>query len=124
MKTMFTAALALFFCAGCGTPNYHFTPYVGQQKNWTTSTGSYVTIVEGVPLYSQYPPQPYELVGAVMVNSDKALARAVKYHQADAALVYQRGTVVTGSVLVGGPVWTSVPLTDTHISANLIRFKR
>ena len=42
----------------------------------------------------------------------------------DAAVVYQRGTVVTGSVVVGGPVWTSVPLTDTHISANLIRFKR
>jgi len=124
MKLSLPTLLALILCAGCGTPNYHFTPYVGQQKNWTTSTGSYVTMVEGVPLYSQYPAQPYDLVGAVMVDSDKALARAVKYYQADAALVYQRGKVVTGSVLVGGPVWTSVPLTETHISANLLRFKR
>ena len=50
MRTVLPAALVLVFCAGCGTPDYHFTAYVGQQNNWTTSTGSYVKIIEDVPI--------------------------------------------------------------------------
>ncbi|MGZ5545540.1 MAG: hypothetical protein ACXWIU_12770, partial [Limisphaerales bacterium] len=51
---------------GCGTP-YSFSPYVGQQKNWTTSPGGYVRDVQGVPFYApgQYPNKPYVIVGAV-----------------------------------------------------------
>lgn len=123
MKNLRTALLVLCFCTACGTPNYHFVAYLGQQSNWTTSNGSYVKTVEGVPIYTQYPSRPYELVGAVIVDSDKALARAVKYYHADAALVYRRGTGVTGSVVLGGPLWMGFPITETRISAQLIRFK-
>jgi hypothetical protein len=49
--------------AGCSTPNYHFMPWVGQQQNWATSPGSYVRIVDGVEIYSQYPSRPYEIIG-------------------------------------------------------------
>jgi hypothetical protein len=118
------ALLSLGLLTACGTPNYHFTAYVGQQRNWTTSPGSYVKIVEDVQIYNQYPSKPYELVGAVNVGSEKALARAVKFYHADAAIIYDRYSHLNGSmVLAGPPGYVAYPLTDSRITAQLVRFK-
>ena len=105
MKPILSAALVLTLCSGCA--NYHYSAYVGAQQNWATAPGAYVETVKGVPIYGQYPSQPYILLGAVVVDSDKELANAVKHYHADAALIYKRGYFVNGS-----------------ISAQLIRFKR
>jgi hypothetical protein len=124
MKNLWIAALALVLCAACSsTPKYNFSAYDGPQKNWTTSSGGYVKIVKGIPLYTQYPSRPYELIGAVVVDSEKELARAAKYYHADAALIYRHTTGVDGSVTFVSPLWLSFPITETRITAQLLRFK-
>ncbi|MGZ4964934.1 MAG: hypothetical protein ACXWDN_05640 [Limisphaerales bacterium] len=110
---------------GCGTP-YSFSPYVGQQKNWTTSPGGYVRDVQGVPFYApgQYPNKPYVIVGAVSTDSEENMARAAHEQHADAVLISHDQVYPTGSVAMAGAgvIW-SEPLTGRSITANLIRFK-
>ncbi len=109
--------------AGCGTPDFHFMPWVGQQQNWATSPGGYVRIVDGVEIYSQYPSRPYEIVGAVAVEKEKDLAKAVKYYRADAAILSRQNIINEGSVVYPGPgVWVSQPITKKLITGQLIRF--
>ena len=116
--------LALAALCGCGT-GYTFSPYVGQQKNWTTSPGGYVRFVDKVAFYAagQYPHRPYSIVGAVTTDSEENLAKAVREQHADAALIYSEHTVPNGSVTVagGGVFWTE-PLRKNVITAHLIKF--
>jgi hypothetical protein len=124
-KNLFFAVASLSLLAACCCPDYHYAAYVGAQKNWTTSDGAFARTVEGIPFYTQYPSRPYELVGSVHVKSEKALARAVKYYHADAALIYGEVKTVDGAVVVAGPGPAAVfPTSSTYISANLLRFKK
>lgn len=117
-------SLVLGLC-GCG-PGYEFSPYVGQQQNWTVGTGGYIRIVDNVSLYSpgQYPPRPYILLGAVSADSEENLAKAVRQQHADAALISSSSVYRTGSVAVAAPgVFVAEPLHRTVITANLIKYK-
>ncbi len=129
MKLIVARALLVVAVAagviGCGTP-YTYSPYVGQQKNWTTSPGGYVRNVQGVPFYApgQYPNRPYMILGAVSTDSEDNMARAAHEQHADAVLVSHDQIYPTGSVAMAGAgvVW-SEPLTGRAITANLIRFQ-
>jgi hypothetical protein len=116
------AAIAL---VGCGTP-YTYSPYVGQQKNWTTSPGSYVRNVRDVPFYApgQYPNRPYVILGAVTTDSEDNLVRAAHEQHADAVLISHDQVYPTGSIAMAGAgvIW-SEPMTGRNITANLIRFQ-
>ena len=117
-------SLALCFC-GCG-PGYNFSPYVGQQQNWTTGPGGYVRMVDGVPFFApgQYPPQPYYVLGAVSTDSEDNLAKAAHKQHADAVLISGEASYRTGSVAWAAPGVAGVtPLTSTKITANLIKYK-
>jgi hypothetical protein len=121
----FVPGLLLLGLCGCG-PGYTFSPYVGQQQNWTTGPGGYVRIVDKASLYApgQYPTWPYIILGAVTTDSENNLAKAVHEQHADAALISNESTVRNGSVAVvtGGVFW-SEPLRKTVVTANLIRFQ-
>ena len=118
-------ALLLALC-GCGA-GYTYSPWVGDQQNWTTGSGGYVKLVDKASLYSpgQYPNRPYMILGAVTTDSEENVAKAVREQHADAALISNESTKCrNGSVVVatGGVVWGE-PLRKTTITANLIRFK-
>ena len=110
---------------GCGTP-YSYSPYVGQQKNWTTSPGGYVRYVQDVPFYApgQYPNRPYVILGAVSTDSENNMVRAAHEQHADAVLISHDEVYPTGSVAMAGAgvVW-SQPTTGRAITANLVRFQ-
>lgn len=124
IKTIIPGLLFLGLC-GCG-PGYTFSPYVGEQQNWTTGAGGYVKLVDKASLYApgQYPTRPYAIIGAVTTDSEGNLAKAVRDQHADAALISNESTVRNGSIAVvtGGVFW-SEPLRKTVVTANLIRFK-
>jgi hypothetical protein len=125
MKRMIPALL-LFVVCGCG-PGYNFSPYIGQQQNWTTQTGGYVKVVDKATLYpaGQFPNRPYIIIGSVTTDNEHNVAKAVHDQQADAALIFADRKYRTGTVAVAGPgmVW-DVPLTGSQMSAQLIKFKQ
>jgi hypothetical protein len=129
MKTMLLRVFLLASVAaaivGCGTP-YSYSPYVGEQKNWTTTPGGYVRYVQGIPFYApgQYPNRPYEILGAASTDSEDNLVRAAREQHADAVLISEDHVYRTGSVAVagGGMAWIT-PTTGRAITANLIRFR-
>jgi hypothetical protein len=47
--------------ASCAIGHYH--AYVGAQKKWPTSPGSYADMVEGIPIFYNFPPRPYVVLG-------------------------------------------------------------
>ncbi len=124
LKMIVPGLLMLGLC-GCGA-GYTFSPYVGEQQNWTIGAGGYVKLVDKASLYSpgQYPTRPYVILGAVTTDSEDNLAKAVREQHADAALISNESTVRNGSVAVatGGVFW-SEPLRKTVVTANLIRFR-
>ncbi len=121
---MLPTLLLLTLC-GCG-PGYNFSPYIGQQSNWTTQAGGYVKVVDGATMYppGQFPNRPYIIMGAVTTDNEHNVAKAVKDQHADAALIYQDRTYRTGTVAIASPgaIW-NVPLTSSQCSAQLIKFK-
>jgi hypothetical protein len=121
---MIPGLLMLGLC-GCGA-GYTFSPYVGQQQNWTIGPGGYVKVVDKASLYApgQYPTQHYIILGAVTTDNENNLAKAVREQHADAALISNESTVRNGTVMVaaGGVVWGE-PLRKTTVTANLIRFQ-
>jgi hypothetical protein len=124
MKRIMPVLLLLMLC-GCG-PGYDFSPYYGQQQNWSTSQGGYVKMVDGATMYSpgQFPSRPYIIIGSVSTDNEHNVAKAVHDQHADAALIYTDQTYRTGTVAVAGPgiIW-NVPLTGSHVNAQLIRYK-
>jgi hypothetical protein len=127
MKTMMRLlplSLALCLCA-CG-PGYNFSPFVGQQQNWTTGPGGYIRLVDHVPLFSpgQFPSKPYYVLGAVSTDSEDNLAKAAHEQHADAILLVSEAKYRTGSIAWAAPgVYGVTPLTSTKIAANLIKYK-
>ena len=125
MKRMIPTLL-LFAVCGCG-PGYEFSPYYGQQQNWTTQPGGYVKVVDKATLYppGSFPNRPYMIVGSVTTDNEHNVAKAVREQQADAALIYSDRTYRTGTVAVAGPgmVW-NVPLTGSQMRAQLIKYKQ
>jgi hypothetical protein len=124
IKMVIPGLLMLGLC-GCG-PGYTFSPYVGQQQNWTTGPGGYVKIVDKAALYApgQYPIRHYAILGAVTTDNENNLAKAVREQHADAALISNESTVRNGSVAIaaGGVIWDE-PLRKSVVTANLIRFE-
>jgi hypothetical protein len=124
LKAIISGLLLAGLC-GCGA-GYTFSPYVGEQQNWTTGPGGYVKLVDKASLYSpgQYPTRPYNIIGAVSTDSEENLAKAVREQHADAALISNESTVHNGNVVIagGGVLWNE-PLRKTVITANLIRFR-
>ncbi len=124
MKRMIPTLL-LFVVCGCG-PGYQFSPYYGQQQNWTTSSGGYVKVVDKATLYppGHFPDRPYIILGSVSTDNEENVAKAVREQHADAALVYTDRTYRTGTVAVAGPgvIW-GVPLTGRTVNAQLIKYK-
>jgi hypothetical protein len=121
---LLSVSLALCLC-GCG-PGYNFSPYVGQQQNWTTGPGGYIRLVDHVPLFSpgQFPSKPYVVLGAVSTDSEDNLAKAAREQHADAILLVSEAKYRTGSVAWAAPgVYGVTPLTSTKITANLIKYQ-
>jgi hypothetical protein len=117
-------SLALCFC-GCG-PGYNFSPYVGQQQNWTTGPGGYIRMVDRVPLFApgQFPDRPYFVVGAVSTDDEGNLAKAARDQHADAILLVNESRYRSGSIAWAAPgVYGVSPITRTTITANLIKYK-
>jgi hypothetical protein len=59
-------SVSVLFCLalsfnGCAIGHYH--AYVGTQKKWPTSAGSFADTVEGVPIFYNFPPRPYIVLG-------------------------------------------------------------
>jgi hypothetical protein len=125
-KILCLLPLSLVLClCGCG-PSYTFSPYAGQQQNWTMGPGGYVRLVDHVPLFSpgQFPSRPYVVLGAVNTDSEDNLAKAAHEQQADAILLVSESVVRTGSVAWAAPgVYGVTPLTSKRITANLIRYR-
>ena len=117
-------SLALCLC-GCG-PGYNFSPFVGQQQNWTTGPGGYIRLVDHVPLFSpgQFPERPYFVFGAVSTDNENNLAKAARDQHADAILLSSESTYRSGSIAWAAPgVYGVTPITHTLITANLIKYK-
>ena len=98
---MVVPGLLLIGLCGCG-PGYTFSPYVGEQQNWSTGSGGYVKLVKNASLYApgQYPTRPYNIIGAVTTDSEENLAKSVREQHADAALISNESTVRNGTVVV------------------------
>jgi hypothetical protein len=124
MKKTLPVLLLLALC-GCG-PGYTFSPYVGQQQNWTTTPAAFTKVVDGVTIYpqGQFPNSPYYIVGGVTTDNEDNLAKAVKEQHADAAIISTSGEYRNGSVAIaaGGVIWAE-PLRKSVITANLIKFR-
>jgi hypothetical protein len=56
---LFCTVLCFVGCWAAG--DYH--AYVGEQKKWPTSAGSYTDTVDGIPVFYNFPPRPYVVLG-------------------------------------------------------------
>jgi len=83
-------------------------------------------MVDGATLYppGHFPNRPYFILGSVTTDNEDHVAKAVKEHGADAALVYTDVRYRTGTVAIAGPgaLWY-VPLHGSKVNAQLIKFK-
>lgn len=125
MFRIFLVTATAVALVSCGTP-YTYSPYVGQQQNWTTSAGGYVHYVQGVPFYGpgQYPNKHYVILGAVSTDSEDNMALAAHEQHADAVLISHDQVYPTGSVsMAGAGVYWTQPTTGRAITANLVRFQ-
>jgi hypothetical protein len=60
-SSVLTLLFTVLCFAGCAIGHYH--AYVGAQKKWPTSAGSFADTVEGVPIFYSFPPRPYFVLG-------------------------------------------------------------
>jgi hypothetical protein len=59
--------LGLVLCVGCATAIVR--PYVGEQQNWPTATGSIVNTRYQLPVFTSLPPAPYEILAEMRIES-------------------------------------------------------
>jgi hypothetical protein len=116
----FIALLLAAVLGGCATAD--FTPYVGAQQNWPTSSGAFVQTIEAgngpmseggrykLPVYFGPPNKPYRVIGYLDAESGslaiwqsgktESLRPAVKVaarHGADALILVAQGIETRGS---------------------------
>ena len=119
IERLFALSLATAL-AGCATAD--FTPYVGAQQNWLTSSGAFVQTIEAgnglmseggrykLPVYFGPPNKPYRVIGYLDAESGslaiwqsgktESLRPAVKVaarHGADALILVAQGIETRGS---------------------------
>lgn len=70
-------ALALMLACGC--TKTVFRPYVGSQQSWPTAEGSIVNTRYKLPIFTNLPPSPYEVLGELRVES-LLYARPEEHH--------------------------------------------
>ena len=67
-------ALALVLTVGC--TKAIFRPYVGSQQSWPTAEGSIVNTRFKLPIFTNLPPSPYEVLGEIRIESPDEAASA------------------------------------------------
>jgi hypothetical protein len=81
-----------------------YSPYVGKQQDWPTSTSALIDVAEtkyGMPIYRSLPNKPYEIIGVIRATGNKALKQAAEAAQAagaDAILVAKHKTFVEAGI--------------------------
>ena len=66
MKRSF-CVLGLALCVGCATAVVR--PYVGEQQNWPTASGSIVNTRYSLPVFTTLPPAPYDILAEMRIQS-------------------------------------------------------
>ena len=108
-------AAALTSCAGAD-----FSPYVGAQQHWPTSTGSFVQRKYGLPIYFGPPERPYIVLGYIdsksaglavweegTYESIKPAIKAAIQRGADAIIVLGSNTRTAGTINSSFSNWNS-----------------
>ncbi len=116
MKTTPTLLLFLVsvFILGCRSLPYQ--TYMGEQKNWPISSGSFVRHNHGVQIYSPFqqdgwPGNPYFILGQIHLTGEKPadlvniLAKAVKEHRGDAGIICDQQLVNAGNRYIPGQIF-------------------
>jgi hypothetical protein len=97
--------LASLLVSGCAIGD--FTPYSGQQQNWPTQPGSFVTTKYIIPVYvHSWPNRPYNVLGYLDATTAPIrrrgavsfAARRAKEFGADAIIVMEQGQEYAGSI--------------------------
>ena len=117
MKRSFFIAFIPFILCGCA--NVEYTAYSGAQQNWPVASGSFVQRKYDVPLYLGPPDRPYRVLGSIEVEAPigvfetgysetlRPAAREAAKHGADAIVLLERGTNVSGSTTFSSGQWRS-----------------
>ena len=120
--------LLVFFLCGCAQVDY--TAYSGGQQNWPVASGSFVQRKFDVPLYLGPPDRPYRVLGSIEVEAPigifetgysetlRPAAREAARHGADAIVVLERGTNISGSTTFGSGQWGSNTTTTGGVYGN------
>jgi len=99
--------LSLILLVGC--KSLEFQPYVGQQQNWKTQNGTIVRQKDGINIYcSGFPEKPYKILGMVKLvdQNPEVMAKAVKEHGGDAAIITDARLINMGTRFVPGMSFT------------------
>ena len=115
--------LATLLFSGCAIGD--FTSYSGQQQNWPTQPGSFVSRNYVIPAYvHSWPDRPYVVLGYLDATTAPIrrqgvvafAARRAKELGADAIIVMQQGQEYAGSIS-SGSAYTSGTLYNTGFIA-------
>lgn len=118
-------AFALSLSLGCATAVVR--PYVGEQQAWPTVNGSIVNMAYELPVFTTLPPEPYDVLAELRVESPlyaqpearhlKTLAKKAKELGAD-ALVLVDGQIFFSTVYASGKAKdvksSSAPVTQVN----------
>jgi hypothetical protein len=119
-------SVAALLISGCAFGD--FTPYSGQQQNWPTQPGSFVTAKYVIPAYiHSWPNRPYTVLGYLDATTAPIrrrgavsfAARRAKEFGADAIIVMEQGQEYAGSIS-NGSAFTSGNLYNNGFTASTI----
>jgi hypothetical protein len=105
LKSFSSMLLAALLVSGCAIGD--FTPYSGQQQNWPTQPGSFVSTKYVIPAYIySWPDRPYIVLGYLDATTAPIrrrgavafAARRAKELGADAIVVMQQGQEYAGTI--------------------------
>jgi hypothetical protein len=134
-KAITLLCLSLLFVTGCATTDpleRFYQAYNGDQQEWPTSPGTFVSDVDGIRFYHGAPQHSYRIIGRISrpnINPHK-LAQCAIFHRANAVCLMERefiGTKTDNGVLLFGKGWavntpqTTRPEMETITHAYLIQ---